>query len=225
MTYHILIITSRYLVRYMKDTLKKPPENVSFRFVEYEKFTDLKAIYLENESWADGILTTGIVVQTVLERAIDKPLKPILSLDTDNESFYRIPLTLLIENRSLDPERIIFDVFVNVEPRASVLSLLDNKSIMDTFPDFSHWLSVRHFHKSIVTYIYVHIYYITGFSKLCNQSFFTDLQSLRITTTSFLHFQKIHFHGWFLYIAVHHPGTPKAYSSVSVPMNPCLMAW
>ena len=142
MTYHILIITSRYLVRYMKDTLKKPPENVSFRFVEYEKFADLKAIYLENESWADGILTTGIVVQTVLERAIDKPLKPILSLDTDNESFYRIPLTLLIENRSLDPERIIFDVFVNVEPRASVLSLLDNKSIMDTFPDFSHWLSV-----------------------------------------------------------------------------------
>ena len=142
MTYHILIITSRYLVRYMKDTLKKPPENVSFRFVEYEKFADLKAIYLENESWADGILTTGIVVQTVLERAIDKPLKPILSLDTDNESFYRIPLTLLIENRSLDPERIIFDIFVNVEPRASVLSLLDNKSIMDTFPDFSHWLSV-----------------------------------------------------------------------------------
>lgn len=142
MTYHILIITSRYLVRYMKDTLKKLPENVSFRFVEYEKFADLKAIYLENESWADGILTTGIVVQTVLERAIDKPLKPILSLDTDNESFYRIPLTLLIENRSLDPERIIFDVFVNVEPRASVLSLLDNKSIMDTFPDFSHWLSV-----------------------------------------------------------------------------------
>ena len=50
MTYHILIITSRYLVRYMKDTLKKPPENVSFCFVEYEKFADLKAIYLENES-------------------------------------------------------------------------------------------------------------------------------------------------------------------------------
>ena len=142
MTYHILIITSAYLTQYMKDTLGTPPEHVEFRFVEYKKFTDLKDIYQKNENWADGILTTGIVVQTVLERAIDTPLKPILSLDTDNESFYRIPLTLLIENRFLDPERIIFDVFINVEPRASVLSLLGNKSIMDTFPDFSNWLSM-----------------------------------------------------------------------------------
>ena len=98
MTYHILIITSAYLSQYMKDTLGTPPENVEFRFVEYQIFHDLKEIYLENENWADGVLTTGIVVQTVLERAIATPLKPMLSLDTDNESFYRIPLSLLIEN-------------------------------------------------------------------------------------------------------------------------------
>ena len=141
MTYHILIITSAYLSQYMKVTLGTPPENVEFRFVEYQIFHDLKEIYLENENWADGVLTTGIVVQTVLERAIATPLKPMLSLDTDNESFYRIPLSLLIENRSLDPERIVFDVFINVDPGASVLSLIETKSIMSTFPDFSLWLS------------------------------------------------------------------------------------
>ena len=141
MTYHILIITSAYLSQYMKDTLGTPPENVEFRFVEYQIFHDLKEIYLENENWADGVLTTGLVVQTVLERAIATPLKPMLSLDTDNESFYRIPLSLLIENRSLDPERIVFDVFINVDPGASVLSLIETKSIMSTFPDFSLWLS------------------------------------------------------------------------------------
>ena len=140
MNYHILIITSTYLCQYMKDTLGTPPENVLFRFVEYQQFTDLKNIYQENEKWADGILTTGIVVQTVLERDIGKLTKPILSLDTDNESFYRIPLTLLIENRSLDPERIIFDVFVNVDPNPSVLSLLEKKNIMHAFPEFSRWL-------------------------------------------------------------------------------------
>ncbi|MGN1167475.1 MAG: hypothetical protein ACI4S2_13725 [Lachnospiraceae bacterium] len=138
---HILVITSEYLSQYMKDTLGMPPENIVFRFAEYQKFSDLEEIYLENESWADGVLTTGIVVQTTLERTINRPLKPMLSLGTDNESFYRIPLSLLIENRSFDPERIVFDVFVNVVPQASVLSLLESKSVDTMFPEFFKWLS------------------------------------------------------------------------------------
>ena len=140
MPYHVLVITSSYLSQYIKDTLV-PPENVEFRYVEYKSFSELENLYFRNEAWADGILTTGIVVQTVLERAAVTPLKPILSLDTDNESFYRIPLSLLIENRSLDPERIIFDVFVNVAPEVSVLSLVEPKNIRRLFPEFFKWLS------------------------------------------------------------------------------------
>ncbi|MGN0311385.1 MAG: hypothetical protein ACI4CC_01310 [Lachnospiraceae bacterium] len=141
MTYHILVITSSYLSQYIKDTLGEPPENVEFRFAEYRKFADLERIYLQNEGWADGVFTTGIVVQTVLERTINVPLKPIFSLDTDNESFYRIPLSLLIEDRTLDPERIIFDVFVNVAPEISVLNLMESKSMSKMFPEFFKWLS------------------------------------------------------------------------------------
>lgn len=141
MTYHILVITSTYLVQYIKDTLGEPPENVEFRFEEYRKFSDLEKIYLDNEGWADGVFTTGTVVQTVLERSINIPLKPILSLNTDNESFYRIPLSLLIEDRTLDPERIIFDVFVNVAPEISVLNLIESKSMSRMFPEFFKWLS------------------------------------------------------------------------------------
>ncbi|MGN0169817.1 MAG: hypothetical protein ACI39H_03530 [Lachnospiraceae bacterium] len=141
MTYHVLVITSTYLAQYIRDTLGQPPENVEFRFAEYRKFSDLKSIYLSNEGWADGIFTTGIVVQTVLERTISMPLKPILSLDTDNESFYRIPLSLLIEDRTLDPERIIFDVFVNVAPEISVLNLMESKSMSKMFPEFFKWLA------------------------------------------------------------------------------------
>ena len=141
MNCHILVITSSYLSQYMKDTLSTQPENIVFRFAEYQKFSDLEKIYLENESWADGVFTTSIVVQTVLERTINIPLKPILSLGTDNESFYRIPLNLLIENRFFDPERIVFDVFVNVLPQASVLSLLESKSVNHMFPEFFKWLS------------------------------------------------------------------------------------
>ena len=140
MKYHILIISSTYLYQYMKDILATYSNNIDYRVVEYHSFSELPSIYEENETWADGILTTGIVVQTVLERVIPGLSKPLLSLATDNESFYRIPLALLIENRSLSPERIVFDVFVTETAAGSVRDLLDFRSIREMFPDFGQWL-------------------------------------------------------------------------------------
>lgn len=140
MAYQILVITTKYLSRYMDDIFKVHSEDVVYRIVEYRNFSELGALYHAHEEWADGVMTTGIVVETVLRREIKGTLKPILSLGTDNENFYKIPLMLLIENRSLDPERIIFDVFVCVSPNASVLELIQNKSVNDMFPYFNKWL-------------------------------------------------------------------------------------
>lgn len=141
MPYHVLIISSPYLAQYVDDMFKKYFKNTAYRIVEYHAFSELQGIYLANESWADAILTTGIVVQTVLERAIPDLSKPILSLGTDNESFYRVPLSLLIEHRSLDPERIVFDVFLNFTPIPTVVDLLDYKSLDYSFPSFQQWLA------------------------------------------------------------------------------------
>ena len=141
MVYHILVITTNYLKQYVKDTLGEPSEKIEFRFVEYGSFAELKDIYKEHENWADGILTTGTVIKRVIEIAVSGPLKPILSMDADNESFYRVPLSLMVEHRYLDPERVIFDVFVNSEPHPSILRLLENQNIADAFPAFARWLS------------------------------------------------------------------------------------
>lgn len=141
MTYHILVLTSSYLTHYLEDVLKEHKSNTRFRIVEYDSFTQLKELYLANAKWADGVLTTGAVVKRVLELAVDPPLKPVVALGTDNESFYRIPLSLLVEDRSLDPERIIFDVFVRMMPSASVLSLLESKSMQEIFGEFYRWLA------------------------------------------------------------------------------------
>lgn len=138
---HLLIISSEYLSQYLKDMLRDYPDPIEYRVIEYHSFSELKGIYYANEKWADGILTTGTVVQTVIERSVSHISMPLLSLATDNESFYRIPLTLLIENRMLDPERIIFDVFVNSKPAASVRDLIEYKSINVMFPEFTKWLS------------------------------------------------------------------------------------
>lgn len=140
MAYQILVITTDYLSRYMDDIFKVHSDDIIYRIVEYRHFSELGALYQEHEQWADGIMTTGIVVETVLRREVKGTLKPILSLGTDNENFYKIPLKLLIENRSLDPERIIFDVFVCISPNASVMELIQSKSMNDMFPYFEKWL-------------------------------------------------------------------------------------
>ncbi|MCI9423448.1 MAG: hypothetical protein HFG81_12180 [Dorea sp.] len=140
MAYQILVLTSEYLSRYMDDILKTHSQVLLYRIVEYRCFSEVGALYRANEQWADGVLTTGIVVETVIRREVKGIRKPILSLDTDNESFYKVPLTLLIENRQIDPERIIFDVFVCISPNASVLDLIQNKSVDDMFPYFDTWL-------------------------------------------------------------------------------------
>lgn len=140
MVYRILVITSEYLTQYMDDMLKEYSQDITCRIVEYRHFSEIYTLYRAHEQWADGVLTTGIAVEAVLRREIKGALKPILSLNTDNETFYKIPLSLLIENRELDPDRIIFDVFLCTSPNASVMELIENNSVNDMFPDFHKWV-------------------------------------------------------------------------------------
>lgn len=140
MAYQILVLTSEYLAQYMEDILKEYSSDIICRIVKYRQFSEIASLYHEHECWADGVLTTGIVVETILKREVKGSLKPVLSLNTDNETLYKIPLMLLIQNRQLDPDRIIFDVFVCTSSSASVLELVENKSVNDMFPDFYKWL-------------------------------------------------------------------------------------
>lgn len=138
--FQILVLTSEYLAQYMDDILKEHSNDIIYRIVTYRHFSEIGALYHAHERWADGVMTTGIVVETILKREAKGAIKPILSLNTDNETLYKIPLMLLVENRQLDPDRIIFDVFVCTSSSASVLELVENKSVNDMFPDFYKWL-------------------------------------------------------------------------------------
>lgn len=141
MVYQILVLTSEYLAQYMEDILKDYSHNIIYRIVKYRHFSEIGALYRIHGQWADGIITTGIVVETVLRREIRGALKPVLSLDTDTETFYKVPLSLLIEYQQLDPDRIIFDVFICTSPSASVRELVENNSVNDMFPNFHKWLA------------------------------------------------------------------------------------
>lgn len=138
--HQILVLTSEYLAQYMDDILKEYSNDIIYRIVKYRHFSEICTLYHAHEHWADGVLTTGIVVETILKREVKGSLKPILSLNTDNETLYKVPLMLLIKNRQLDPDRIIFDVFVCTSSSASVLELVENNSVNDMFPDFYKWL-------------------------------------------------------------------------------------
>lgn len=138
---HLLIISSVYLSQYLHDMMSAYADQIEYRIVEYHAFTELKNIYDTHEQWADGILTTGIVVETILRKSIPHIPVPVLSLATNNESFYRIPLSLMIENRDLSPDRIVFDVFLNTKPFASVYDILEYENINSMFPAFIKWLT------------------------------------------------------------------------------------
>ncbi|MGN1377413.1 MAG: hypothetical protein ACI4V6_03595, partial [Dorea sp.] len=92
---HLLIISSVYLSQYLRDMMPVYADQIEYRIIEYHTFSELKDLYYAHEKWADGILTTGIVVETVLKKSITHISIPIISLATDNESFYRIPLSLM----------------------------------------------------------------------------------------------------------------------------------
>lgn len=140
MKYNVLVISSIYLAQYMEDMLSKYSDKLDYRIEIYHSFMEVADIFRNNQEWADGVLTTGIVVQTVLDRAISGITKPVLSLATDNESFFRIPLQLLIENRTLEPERIIFDVFTLTKPLGTVRDFAEYKNLNMMYPEFRAWL-------------------------------------------------------------------------------------
>ena len=124
-----------------KIELYQQEEKILNMHLIYHSFSDVPDIFTRNQKWADGVLTTGVVVQTVLERSILGISKPVLSLATDNESFFRIPLSLLIENRTLEPERIVFDVFAITKPVGTVRDFVEYKNINMMFPEFRRWLA------------------------------------------------------------------------------------
>ena len=70
MSYRIVIISTEYFHQFIEDALAKNAPEQEYLFVEYHSFEEVADLYLQYEDQADGFITSGSIVQYVIERSV-----------------------------------------------------------------------------------------------------------------------------------------------------------
>jgi len=144
MSYRIVIISTEYFHQFIEDALAKNAPEQEYLFVEYHSFEEVADLYLQYEDQADGFITSGSIVQYVIERSVKHACKPIVSFGTDTGDYYLLLLNLFLKNRNLNPSRVIMDTHLIIMPGFSIEDYLarediqaDNKVFMSRLEQMS----------------------------------------------------------------------------------------
>lgn len=105
----IIIITSKFLYNFVKETLNKINSDCRFEVIAYENFHHITEIFKEYKDEADGFMTSGVTAMAAIEKAFPDNIKPIISFEADEISLYRMLLEYFVEKKNLDTKRVIFD--------------------------------------------------------------------------------------------------------------------
>jgi len=129
LSYRIVVIATDFFRHFIEDTLRKNVPEQEYLFAEYHTFHEVTDIYLKYEDQADGFITSGYIVQYVIERSVNHPCKPILSFGIGEGDFHLLLLNLFLNDRSLDPGRVIMDTHLTVMPGFSIEDYLSREDI------------------------------------------------------------------------------------------------
>ncbi len=117
----IVVITSEYLHPFVTDTFGQIIlEGVAFEVVKYQNFQHIARLYAEHEDVADGFMVSGNTAQAAIEKAYPSHKKPIVAFQADSACLYRLLLERFLEDRALDPDRVIFDFLLAFSEDATV---------------------------------------------------------------------------------------------------------
>lgn len=152
----IIVMTSRYLHEYIKDIIRDLTPDCNVQVIRYANFSHAAEIYTENEATTDGFLISGRAALVSLEKAIPNRKKPILSFQADLTSLYRLILEIFLEQRTLDPRRVILDFLLPFSNDPTIDYFLHGKDLDQVVSQIDNWIvdadnkSISNFEWSIV---------------------------------------------------------------------------
>lgn len=141
---YIVVITSKYLYPFVQKTVADSNLDCSIQIIEYHNFYHLTEIYKEYEAKADGFMISGKTALAAVEKALPAHKRPIIAFEASIISLYRLLLDIFLENRQLEPGRVLFDfllpLYKNAE-QATAEHLLYHKTIRQIRTDTENWLN------------------------------------------------------------------------------------
>lgn len=145
----IMVITSEYLKNYFISNLNYVNELYDIEIKVYKDFEHISKIYNEYVNYFDGFLISGNIAKTAIFKGKIDVIKPVVSINLNLQDIYKAIIDLMIKNRNIDLNRVLFDFLIPVKKEISVDAFL-NKSIETTISkDIEEFVSDADFNKII----------------------------------------------------------------------------
>lgn len=126
MNTRIVVITGRYLYFSVKEAFARIKPDCHIKVVSYDNFTTISNTYDIYAAEADGFLVSGYMAKAAIEAVEHEIKRPIGAFNIDTAGLYRTILNLLLENRSLDMNRVILDFLIPVGRRITANTFLQD---------------------------------------------------------------------------------------------------
>lgn len=108
----IAVLTSRFLENYMQQALEPFQGQVETETFYYENTAQTEQIFASIQNRFDGFFVNGVITDAVIRRAFPKLEKPVEYFNVDMVSYCEQLIKMLLQNRSLDMERVFVDISV-----------------------------------------------------------------------------------------------------------------
>lgn len=135
----IMIITSKYLFNYINKLIDKMDLNYDITIKVYENFSNISEVYNKYVNSVDGFLVSGKIAKAAILNSVINLKKPVVSFDITVAEIYRSIINLMIENKNIDLNRVIFDFQIPVGDNISVSHFLNNIDQNFPFSKIVNW--------------------------------------------------------------------------------------
>ena len=122
----IMIITSNYLYSYVKELIDKIGAEHEIDVKIYDNFSNISDIYNTYASEVDGFIVSGKIAKEAILNNKMVVRKPIVSFDITVAEIYRSIINLMLKDRNIDLNRVIFDFLIPICDEIAASSVLEN---------------------------------------------------------------------------------------------------
>lgn len=130
MNIKIRFIVTKYLHPFLEETLNKMNLDFQWDIQEYKNFGHLSAIAIDlGNSNIDGVIVSGAVAQTVINKTEPNLAIPVLSIEADLSGLYHMLLNMIYKDKNVDLNRVYMDFYCMVKSNFSCAQLLDRDEI------------------------------------------------------------------------------------------------
>lgn len=115
-------------IEYIKQAEEHIKEECEIIYLPYNKLSDIREIYLNNNKFLDGIIFSGELSQEILIKQVGAIDKPNDCFHVTKEDFYKSLFKISIGNRNLDFSRVYIDFIFESNNYLGLKDVIDEKN-------------------------------------------------------------------------------------------------